>query len=311
MAIFNDGDQAAPPPNRQFVQKARPFTLIGIPSNAMGDKAVIKHSNGVDGILAKLFNIVCLDISNDAGISPIQWNRLTNDYIQLVIGNGSLIDRMSIRGNLNKALRKPKMTWDVFYTGLLFLKYRAFKITVAYKDAAGQIQQADYNVHFLCKEDLMMIVPQERLSFYSGALSRQELEADVRTHTGKKPYSYRTDKVLSSLFEQIRKQVIPNDDSLGSGWKKYITQYVEGDETAPTKKKKTHRRGNVAKAVRKDKISWKRFCEGLQILNITDFSVVINGVRVDSREYESIIQVSFAMNNGAGGSNDDDNDNDE
>lgn len=305
MATFNDARfDPFKPPDRQFIQKARPVTLTGIPSNTMGERSVIKHSTGVDGILARLFNIVCLDISNDAGISPLQWNRLTNDYIQLVIGQGTAIDRMSIRGNLNKALRKPSMTWDVFCKGLVFLKYRAFKVTIVYRGPSGQVAEVSRNIHFLCEEDLNLVVRPERREFYKGALKRQELEDEVAAHLskeknkkngGKKPYAFRTDLVLSELLKDIRQQIIPGDDSLSTEWKGYVTRYVDKDNSAPTRKKKTHRRGNVTKAVKKKKISWKTFCEGIKILNVSELAVVINGIRIDSKEFESIIQTSFAF----------------
>ncbi len=294
MAIFNDGSPFNPVP-RPSVSKPRGITLIGIPSSNMGDRALIKHSNGVDGILAKLFNLVCLDISNGHGISPLVWNRLTSEYIALIATHTSTIDRMSIRGNLNKAFRKSSMTWNVFCKGMIFLKYRAFKVTVIYKTKSGEVKNVCENIHFLCQEDLNLILPPERRDFYSGAKSRMDLDLAVKNHKDDKPYAFGTDATLANLFASILANELPPEDSLNQTWRKLVRNRVEKTGVDLSKKKKTHRRGNTNKAMIKDEISWKVFCEGLQILEIAEFAVVINGVRMDKSEYESIIQTTFAI----------------
>lgn len=308
MANFYDGssfNQVRKPSG----SKPRGVTLNGIPSNTMGDKAVIKYSNGVDGILARLFNIVCLDVSNGHGISPVVWNRYTSDYIKLTASQAEAIDRMSIRGNLNKAFRKSTMTWDVFCKGLIFLKYRAIRVTVVYKASDDKINEVSDFIHYLCQEDLNRILPLEKRDLYPGALSRAKLDLAISQHRGKKPYTFGADLVLANLLNSMIAQIIPGDGALSHQWRKLVQERVDKVSSDLSKKKKTHKRGNATKSVRKPKISWKVFCEGLQILKIKEFSVMINGVRLDGDEVESIIQTTFAIDNPTEGEDFEDNEN--
>ena len=71
------------------------------------------------GTLSKLFRQILLDV----GVTPMQWSKLMQGYLtnprNRVPKNGR--DRSTHRGNLNKELRKPNMTWNNFKRGLIFL----------------------------------------------------------------------------------------------------------------------------------------------------------------------------------------------
>ena len=79
------------------------------------DKGISEAKN----VLSRLWRQIVYDL----GISPYRWGALMIRYLDdptnKVPKNGK--DRSSVRGNLNKELRRDKMTWKVFFKGLKFL----------------------------------------------------------------------------------------------------------------------------------------------------------------------------------------------
>lgn len=80
------------------------------------------EDKGVDeatGTLSRLFRQILFDVN----ITPMRWNKLMQAYLSNprngVPQHGR--DRSTARGNLNKELRKPSMTWNNFRRGLVFL----------------------------------------------------------------------------------------------------------------------------------------------------------------------------------------------
>jgi hypothetical protein len=72
-----------------------------------------------EGVLARLFRQILFDLN----VRPIRWAAMMARYLDDP-RNGipkNSRDRSSARGNLNKELRRPKMTWKVFRKALMFL----------------------------------------------------------------------------------------------------------------------------------------------------------------------------------------------
>lgn len=78
-----------------------------------------KGVNTAEGVLARLFRQILYDLR----VSPMRWSANMTRYLDDPRNNipKNSRDRASSRGNLNKALRKPKMTWKVFRQALMFL----------------------------------------------------------------------------------------------------------------------------------------------------------------------------------------------
>ena len=78
-----------------------------------------KGVNEAKGALAFLFRKILFD----RNITPIGWARMMNRFLDDprngIPPNGK--DRSSARGNLNKELRRPRMTWKVFEKAMRFL----------------------------------------------------------------------------------------------------------------------------------------------------------------------------------------------
>lgn len=71
------------------------------------------------GVLARLFRQILFDLD----VNPFKWAMMMQRYLDDP-RNGiprNSKDRSSARGNLNKELRRPKMTWKVFRKALMFL----------------------------------------------------------------------------------------------------------------------------------------------------------------------------------------------
>lgn len=110
------------PPSSKF-----PPNALGI---HYGNAAKPKFDGGSKGVLARLFNLICLEYSNGTGIGQLQWNKLLTSYIDKYGDMYNASDRTSIRGNLKKEFRKGNMTWKVLCKGLRFLKVSSFIVTV-------------------------------------------------------------------------------------------------------------------------------------------------------------------------------------
>lgn len=87
-----------------------------------------KGAGEASGVLAKLFRQILLDRK----ITPLHWSNLMMRYLDDP-RNGvprDVKDKSSARGNLNKELVRPRMTWKVFRKGLRFLGPRWVRFEV-------------------------------------------------------------------------------------------------------------------------------------------------------------------------------------
>src|ERR1035437_1355290 len=100
----------------------------------------------IDTILANLFEQIMWDI----GMGLNQWNHLMLQWIsdpnKCIPDN--MKDKSSARGNLQKELLKPRMSWQVFCKGLKFLNIRKFKITITAYHANNKETLRDFMVDF-------------------------------------------------------------------------------------------------------------------------------------------------------------------
>lgn len=84
--------------------------------------------DAAEGVLARLFRQILFDVN----VNIYKWDSLMVKYLNNPINgvpqNGK--DRSSARGNLNKELRRPSMTWKVFRKGLRFLNPKGIRFEV-------------------------------------------------------------------------------------------------------------------------------------------------------------------------------------
>lgn len=85
------------------------------------------------GILSRLFR----QILADQNVTAMLWNKMMNAYLddpRNRVPRDSR-GRSSHRGNLNKELLKPNMTWNNFIKGIYFLNpvWAEFKITLKWR----------------------------------------------------------------------------------------------------------------------------------------------------------------------------------
>ena len=90
--------------------------------NKQLEELLENHDKGVSeatGILSRLFRKTLADL----GVTPMVWNKLMNAYLDDPHNRVPRHSRgrSSTRGNLNKELRKPNMTWNNFIKGIYFL----------------------------------------------------------------------------------------------------------------------------------------------------------------------------------------------
>lgn len=99
------------------------------------DKGASK-TYGINGVLARLFRTMLKDL----GVDGARWGSLMSDYLtdprNAVPENKR--DKTSARGNINKELFRPQMTWKVFFKGLRFLKIAEFEIQIITVRKNGQ-----------------------------------------------------------------------------------------------------------------------------------------------------------------------------
>lgn len=105
------------------------------------------------GALSILFRQILLDIN----LSTIQWNSLMVDYLKNprngIPPNGR--DRSTARGNLNKELRRPSMTWRNFMRGLAFLNpvKIKFEIHLTWRNKETTIHSLSLKTNRYVEED--------------------------------------------------------------------------------------------------------------------------------------------------------------
>lgn len=255
---------------------------FGIPmseSQAMRGRYI---SGGVDGVLAKLFNLICLELTNGTGIGPIQWNKLMIDYIRKISSSKIPIDRSSIRGNINKALRQPGMTWNVFATkGLLFLKMDCFSFTVNAVFEDGTETCSTISASFSQDSKYKDTLPKDKYINPQGKQSKV-------TRSGapaKGGISYAKDGggMLARMFNTICLDMTNGKGFTELQWNKMLDEYIDAHAEGKTSADRQSTRSNHKKDFRRGKMMWKVFCKGLRFLKVQQALITIECVREDGK----------------------------
>jgi hypothetical protein len=106
-------------------------------------KSSDKGVGEASGVLSRLWR----QILADRNMNPYTWGQLMQSYLDDP-RNGiprDIRDKSSVRGNLNKELKRPRMTWKVFMKGLRFLSPRwvRFEIHFGWDDGTESVHHLD------------------------------------------------------------------------------------------------------------------------------------------------------------------------
>lgn len=235
-----------------------------------------KASGGIGGVLTRLFNIVCSDLTAGQGISPIRWNKLMNEYIRKASENNTSLDRSSIRGNTNKQLHKPSMTWNVLFKGLQFLKFEAFTIGICGEIDTGKEFNVYSSVSFVPKTRFENLFPKELSAGY--AVQRKSISS---ARNSRRSFSNQPGGVLSRLFNLICLDITDDKGFSQMQWNELLTEFIEKHEGQTDIVKRLNDRSNLNKEFRLSKMTWKVFCKGLRFLRVAKFTLYITAYRED------------------------------
>ena len=126
-----------------FPQEMTPGSAVQRKETKTGRVLQRAFTNGHRGVLARLFNLICLNITDGKGFTKNQWDEMLTDYIDRTEGELSPEKKLNIRSNLNKEFRLPKMTWKVFCKGLRFLQVERFSIHIRAYGKDSSISEAE------------------------------------------------------------------------------------------------------------------------------------------------------------------------
>lgn len=255
----------------------RPGLVPGVPLNEKQITQGFRISGGIEGVLTRLFNTICLDVTGGRGISPIQWNKLMIDYIRTMVESNTTMDRSSIRGNMNKELRRPSMTWNVLCKGLRFLKFEAFTVSVDGELADGKEFNAHTSVSFVPHSKFQHLFPEEMILGY--AVQRKESKSNRQT-----PRSFASGPsgVLARLFNLICLNITGGKGFSQVQWNQMLGAFIERTEGNIDGAKKLNIRSNLNKEFRLSKMTWKVFYKGLRFLQVANFTIHITAYREDN-----------------------------
>lgn len=121
-----------------------------------------KISSDSDGILMRLFRNICYDLTDNQYYSGSAWRKLMDDYLDDLVKRDPTISRPNVRGNFNKALLAPNMTWRTLCKALRFLKFVRFRIIIE-----GEHEDGSVTVH------------STSVSFVAGNQGRDEANVDI------------------------------------------------------------------------------------------------------------------------------------
>ncbi len=276
------------------IPKKKPNAVVaGVPLSESQIQKGFYISGGVDGILTKLFNLICLDVTGGRGIGPIQWNRLMIDYIQRVSASKMSLDRTSIRGNMNKELRRPGMTWKVFCTkGLVFLKMDCFTFTAHFttdddKEFASEITAA-FNQDSKYRKSL----PVDKYPNPQGRLLKKANGTGVQR--GGVVFSPEADGILARLFNTICLDMTDGRGIPELVWNRMLDEYIDKYEVLTESRDKQSVRSGLKKEFRRGRMTWKVFCKGLQFLKIREVTFSVEAVRDDGTRTNVSTSVVFS-----------------
>lgn len=261
----------------------------GFPLNEKQIHQGFRVAGGIEGVLARLFNIICLESTDHRGISPIQWNKLMNDYIRQVIERNTPMDRSSIRGNMNKELRRSSMTWNVFCKGLKFLKFEAFTVSVYGELSDGREFNAFTSKSFIPDSKFISAFPEEKLS--QPLVKKKDGKISLKVpYTRVGHYS----SVLARLFNLICMDLTNDEGFSQLDWNAALNEFNEkmSGHLAPVERVNT--RSLLNKEFRQSEMTWKVFCKGLRFLRVAKFTIHIRTYREDGLVSECEASINFA-----------------
>lgn len=267
----------------------RPALLPGMPLSDKQSTQGFRISGGIEGVLSRLFNIICLDVTGGRGISPIQWNKLMIDYIRTMVESNTTMDRSSIRGNMNKELRRPSMTWNVLCKGLKFLKFEAFTISIDGELLDGKEFNAYTSVSFVPNSKFEPLFPKEMP--YGFAVQRKEPKGARQVS---RSFTNGSRGVLARLFNFICLNLTDGKGFQTMQWNTMLTDFIDRTEGHLDAAKRLNIRSNLNKEFRLTKMTWKVFCKGLKFLQVASFNIHITAYRQDGTISECEHSVSFA-----------------
>jgi hypothetical protein len=268
---------------------ARPVIVPGMP---LSDKQLtqgFRISGGFDGVLTRLFNIICLDSTGGRGISPIQWNKLMNDYIKVMVESNTTMDRSSIRGNMNKELRRPTMTWNVLCKGMRFLKFEAFTVSIYGELTDGREFNAYTSVSFVPNSRFEPMFPKEMPQGF--AVQRKEPKG---AKSPQRAYAHGPKGVLARLFNLVCLNITEGRGFSHIQWNNMLTEYIDRTEGHLDQAKRLNVRSNLNKEFRLSKMTWKVFGKGLSFLQVAGFTLHITAYRQDGTISECETSINFA-----------------
>lgn len=267
----------------------RPAIAPGMP---LTDKQItqgFRISGGIDGVLSRLFNIICLEVTGGRGISPIQWNKLMIDYIRGMVESNTTMDRSSIRGNMNKELRRPSMTWNVINKGLRFLKFEAYTVSIF----GELLDETEFNAHtsvsFVPNSKFEHLFPKEMP--YGFAVQRKDPKGSRQLS---RAYQNGTRGVLARLFNLICLNLTDGNGFSQMQWNTMLTEFIDRTEGHLDAAKRLNIRSNLNKEFRLAKMTWKVFCKGLKFLKVAKFTIHITAYRQDGTIFDAEHTVNFA-----------------
>jgi hypothetical protein len=273
--------------------KQRSSAVRIIPGMPLSDKQItqgFRISGGIEGVLTRLFNTICLDVTGGRGISPIQWNKLMIDYIRKVVESNTTMDRSSIRGNVNKELRRPSMTWNVLVQkGLKFLKFEAFTVSVYGELLDGREFHAHTSVSFVPNSKFEHLFPKELPM--GAAVHRNDSKG---RRASQRTYSSGASGVLARLFNLICLNITDGKGFSQIQWNQMLTTFIDATEGQLTAEKRQSVRGNLNKEFRLSKMTWKVFCKALRFLQVANFTIHLTAYREDGSICECETPVNFA-----------------
>jgi hypothetical protein len=267
----------------------RPALVPGMPLSDKQSTQGFRISGGIEGVLSRLFNIICLDVTGGRGISPIQWNKLMIDYIRSMVESNTTMDRSSIRGNMNKELRRASMTWNVLNKGLRFLKFEAYTISIEGALVDGREFNAYTSVSFVPNSKFEPLFPKEMP--YGFAVQRKEPKG---ARQASRAYNHGTKAVLARLFNLICLNLTEGKGFQVPEWNQMLTDFIDRTEGHLDAAKRLNIRSNLNKEFRLTKMTWKVFCKGLKFLQVANFTIHITAYRQDGTVSECEHTVSFA-----------------
>lgn len=176
-------------------------------------------------------------IKSNLNMNPALWSNRMNLYLKdprnevLQTSRG----RSSERSNLNRGLTHPEMTTKNFIKALRVFHPKHVRFIFMLEDMEGQLH--------VFSEDI------------------DEVDLYLPYHNVKYPERR---NVLSRLFSEIRKEMVPDENDWAQRFKNYLEDPVNGFASGA---KRSSERGNLNRGLSNPNMSIKNFTKGLKVIN--------------------------------------------